>query len=198
AEDADSLNHIPTLIWHTVRNLDGYLYDKNTGSYYYGMCINMAKKGANGHFIVAEALANLFRDRIIATGVWDGIFTDIFCHGAGWTQSGTGRVVDYQRAGYASIADLDVASAAACDTLSAHLRRDGGPNFVLVGNCGPSSERAYYNGWMRENFPYQQGGTWALNVLGGGVWHGYLQDDADHWQPPHNWIFSAATGIPGQ
>src|SRR5262245_8600924 len=44
AEDADSLNHIPTLIWHTVRNLDGYLYDKNTGSYYYGMCINMAKK----------------------------------------------------------------------------------------------------------------------------------------------------------
>jgi len=196
AQDPDSLNHIPTLINHTVRNLNGFLYDKLTGQQYPNSNINMAKKGANGHFIVAEAMGDIMRDHIIATGQWDGIFTDVFCHTVGWTQTGT-QVIDYQRAGYASVADLDVAWAAACDTLASHMRRDGGPNFVLVGNCAMSSEHAYYNGWMRENFPNQGGGTWASNVVGNAIWHGYLPDDIDHRQPPHNWILSWANTSAG-
>src|SRR5262249_26701818 len=123
--------------------------------------------------------------------------TDVFCHTIGWTQQGTNRIVDFQRAGYASLAELDAAWAAASDTLASHLRRDGGPNFVLVGNCGPSSEHAYYNGWMRENFPYQQGGTWQSNMLGDISSRGYLRDDVDHRQPPHNWISSLDRGIAG-
>src|SRR5262249_46645017 len=67
AQDADSLNHIPTLIRDTVRNLDWFLYDKNTGKEYVGENINLAKKGPNGRFIVAEAMANICRDHIIAT-----------------------------------------------------------------------------------------------------------------------------------
>src|SRR5215831_7037938 len=56
AADADSLNHIPTLIRHTVRDLNGFLYDKNTGLEYASSTINIniAKKGAGGHFVVAE------------------------------------------------------------------------------------------------------------------------------------------------
>ena len=193
AEDPDSLNSIPTLIRHTVRDLNGFLYDKNTGLEYANFAINIAKKGANGHFVVAEALANLFRDHIIATGTWDGIFTDVFPHTVAWTQSGTGKVIDLQRAGYATLADLDVAWSAACDTLASHLRRDGGPGFVLVGNGGPSAEHPWYDGWMREDFPYQQGGTWASNLLGDVASRGYFHDDADYMQPPHNWIFSASS-----
>ena len=197
SEDPDSLNHIPTLIRHTVRDLNGFLYDKNTGLEYPNININIAKK-ANGHFVVAEALGNLFRDHIIATGTWDGIFTDIFPHTVGWTQNGTGQVIDYQRAGYASVADLDAAWGAACDTLASHLRRDGGPGFVLVGNGGPSADHVWYNGWMREDFPNQQGGTWASNMLGDVASRGYFHDDADYVQPPHNWIFSAANTTAGQ
>src|SRR5580765_2115135 len=198
SEDPDSLRHIPTLIRHTVRNLNGFLYDKNTGLEYSGFCINIAKKDASGRFIVAGALGDIFRDHIIATGTWDGIFTDVFPHSVGWTQAGTGRVIDYLRAGYASLAALDVAWAAACDTLASHLRRDGGPGFVLVGNGGPSAEHAWYDGWMRENFPNQQGGTWASNMLGDVSSRGYFRDDVDFRPPPHNWIFSAASGIAGQ
>ena len=198
AADADSLNHIPTLIRHTVRDLNGFLYDKATGLEYTGFCINIAKKDASGHFVVAEALGNIFRDHIIATGTWDGIFTDVFCHTVGWTQSMTGHTIDYQRAGYATLADLDVAWSAACDTLASHLRRDGGPGFLLVGNGGPSAEHPWYDGWMRENFPNQQGGTWASNMLGDVASRGYFHDDADFVQPPQNWIFSAASGIAGQ
>ncbi len=194
--DPDSLHHIPTLIRRTVRDLDGFLYDRNTGQEYATIAINLAKK-VNGHYVVAEAMADIMRDHIIATGLWDGIFTDIFCHTVSWTQSGTGRTIDLTRAGYASAAALDAAWAEAADTLAARLRRDGGPDFTLVGNCGGSSEHAYYNGWMRENFPFQQGGTWASNMLGDGSSRGYLKDDEDYVQPPSNWILSASTTAPG-
>lgn len=198
SEDADSLNHIPTLIRHTVRDLNGFLYDKNTRQEYAEENINIAKKGANGHFVVAEALADLFRDHIVATGTWDGIFTDVFPHTIAWTQSGTTNVIDLARAGYATLADLDAAWSAACDTLASHLRRDAGPGFILVGNGGPSAEHAWYDGWMRENFPLQQGGTWSSNMLGDASSRGYLRDNADYVQPPHNWIFTAASGVTGQ
>ena len=42
SEDPDSLNHIPTLIRHTVRDLNGFLYDKVTGQEYVGTNINIA------------------------------------------------------------------------------------------------------------------------------------------------------------
>src|SRR5262249_35418005 len=64
-------------------------------------------------------------------------------------------------------------------------------SFELVGNCGPSSQHETYNGWMRENFPFQQGGTWYSNMLGDVSSRGYLADDRDYVQPPHNWILSA-------
>ena len=197
AGDADSTRHIPTIIRHTVRDLNGFLYDKLTGAEYATIAINLAKQDATGRFVVADAMADIFRDHIIATRLWDGIFTDIFCHTVSWTQNGTGRVIDYQRAGYSSLAALDVAWAAASDTLAARLRGNGGPNFVLVGNCGGSSQHESFNGWMRENFPFQQGGTWYTNMLGDVSSRGYLADDRDYVQPPHNWILSASTTAPG-
>jgi hypothetical protein len=193
--DPDSFNQIPTVIRRTVRDLDGFLYDKNTHLEYPMLNINMAKKGANGHFVVAEALAAIVRDRIIATGTWDGLFADIYCHGAGWLQGGTTNVIDYQKAGYATLADLDLAWAAASDTFASRVRLYGGPNFIFVGNCGASTEHAWCNGWMRETFPYQQGGTWTSNMLGDAASRGYFRDDKEYRQLPHNWIFTApATG----
>ena len=188
--DADSNRHIPTLIRHTVRDLNGFLYDKNTGQEYTDSNINMAKRDIAGRYVVALALADIFRDHIINTGLWDGLFTDVFCHTVGWTQNGTGRVIDHVRAGYPSVAALDAAWAAASDTLAARLRSYAGPGFLLVGNCASSSEHAYYSGWMRENFPFQQGGSWYSNILGDVSSRGYLRDDQDYRQPSSNWILS--------
>ena len=196
SDAADSLNHIPTIIRHTVRDLDGFLYDVN-GQEDPISNINIAKRDASGHFVVAEALGNIFRDHIIATGTWDGIFTDVFGHTISFTPTITGVDIDVQRAGYATLNDLNDAWTAACDTLASHLRRDAGPNFLIVGNGGPSAEHTWYNGWMRENFPYQQGGTWVSNMFGDVSSRGYFRDDADYLQPPHNWIFTAS-GTEGQ
>src|SRR5262249_4283066 len=126
AGDADSTHHIPTIIRHTVRDLNGFLYDKNTGLEYPTIAINIAKKNASGRFVVADAMADIFRDHIIATGLWNGIFTDIFCHTVSWTQQGTPRVIDYVRAGYPSLAALDAAWAEATDTLATRLRQSAG------------------------------------------------------------------------
>ena len=189
---ADSAVHIPTIINHTVRDLNGYLYDKNTGQHYPDNNINLAKKDLSGRYVVAIAMANIMRDHVLATGLWDGVFTDVFCHTIGWTQSGTGRVIDHVRAGYPSVAALDAAWSAAADTLSARLRSYAGPNRLIVGNCGGSSEHTWYNGWMRENFPFQQGGTWYTNMLGHVGSRGYLKDDKDYRQPSSNWMLSVA------
>ncbi len=48
--DADSTHHIPTIIRHTVRDLNGFLYDKITGLEYESNDINIAKKDASGRF----------------------------------------------------------------------------------------------------------------------------------------------------
>ena len=79
AADTDSLRQIPTVIRRTVRDLDGFLYDRVTGREYKYNDINLAKK-VDGHYVVAEALADLFRDRVIASGLWDGLFVDVFPH----------------------------------------------------------------------------------------------------------------------
>jgi hypothetical protein len=195
--DADSLNHIPTIIRHTVRNLNGFLYDQVTGQEFEGTNINLAKRDFTGRYIVAEAMADIFRDRIITTGQWDGLFTDLFPHTVSWLQNGTGRVIDLQRAGYPSLAALDAAWSEAADVLASRLRSDGGPGFRLVGNSGPSAEHAWYNGWMRENFPNQQGGTWATNMLGDVSSRGVFRDDQEYVQPSLDWILSWATATPG-
>jgi len=195
--DADSLNHIPTIIRHTVRDLNGFLYDRVTGGEFEGTNINLAKRDLTGRYVVAQAMADIFRDRILATGQWDGLFTDLFPHTVSWMQNGTGRVIDLAKAGYPSLAALDAAWSEAADLLASRLRSDGGPGFLLVGNSGPSAEHAWYNGWMRENFPNQQGGTWASNMLGDVSSRGVFRDDQDFVQPPLNWILSWATATPG-
>ncbi len=194
AADPDSLNHYPTLYRRTVRDLDGYLYDRVTGQLYAGANVNLAKRDIGGRFVVAEALADLFADRVLGTGAWDGIFLDVYCSTLSWTQDGTHQI-DFARAGYASSAAFDAAWQAGSDTLANRLRRRAPAGMVLVGNCAQSAHQAVFNGWMRENFPFQGGGNWYENMLDGQ--HGYFADDANYRAPAHNWIFTAMLGGTG-
>jgi hypothetical protein len=194
--DTDSLVHLPTLIRRTVRDLDGFLHDRLTGGEYAYANINLARR-VNGRFIVAEALAGILRDRVIASGLFDGLFVDLYCHTVGWTENGTPDRIDALRAGYPDLASLDLAWAEASDTLAALLRRGAPPGFTLMGNCGASAEHAWFNGWMSENFPYQQGGDWTTNMLGDAWYHGYLHDDHAFVPQPLNWLLGFADETPG-
>lgn len=191
AEDADSLHHYPTRYRHLVRNLNGFLYNRVDGQLYPGADVNLAKRDANGRFIVAEGLAALLDTVIVQSGQWDGIFFDVYCQSLLWTQDATHQI-DYSAAGYASISAFDAGWQAGADTLANRIRRLAGGNAILVGNCAGPAHEVSFNGWMRENFPFQDGGTWYANVTSEP--DGYFANDANFQQPAHNYIFSALQG----
>lgn len=184
---ADSLVQFPTRYNHLVRDLDGYLYDK-FGGWYSIANVNLAKRDASGNYVVAESLAVLFDEVILKSGLWDGLFLDIYCDDLAWSQS-PAESIDVVRAGYPDITAFDAAWRAAGDTLASRLRSRAGPGAILVGNCGFGTKYAWFNGWMRENFPYQDGGTWYENMFRAPG--GYFTDDARFRPPPHNYIFTA-------
>ena len=194
--DPDSLNHYPTRYWRTVRNMNGFLY--NRAGQQFGLSnsalsnVNLAKRDAFGHYAVAESLAVLFHDVVVKSGNWDGVFIDAYCDGILWAQNAT-EVIDFVRAGYPNATAFDAAWRAGSDTLAVRLRQLSGPTPILVGNCGFGSKYTVFNGWMRENFPHQGGATWYSNMLNDAG--GYLKDDVNFRHPTNNFIFSG-TGFP--
>jgi hypothetical protein len=190
AEVADSMVHYPTRFRRMVRDLDGFLYDRDGGEYYANN-VNLAKRDSTGRYVVAEGLANLWYDVIIRTGAWDGLYLDIFCNTICWAQ-GSGDSIDVVRAGYPDCATLDYHWLAASDTLALRLRQLAGPDFILVGNCGQGTKYKWFNGWMREDFPYQNGETWLANMYREPG--GYITDEREFQQPTHNYLFTWAQG----
>ena len=195
SNQVDSTVHFPTRYWRTVRDLDGFLY--NTSGGLYGSVSNQScdvnlAKYVNGHYVVAEAIADLFYDAIVKTGIWDGVFVDCFCDDMLWMEA-SGEYVNITRAGYANRTAFAAGWKAGTDTLAARLRRLSGPTQILVGNCAQGTKYTVFNGWMRENFPYQDGGTWYTNMyMDPG---GYTLDEQRFLPPRTNYIYSASSGL---
>src|SRR5262249_60612892 len=99
--------------------------------------------------------------------------------------------IDSVRAGYPDITSFDDGWKAGTDTLAVRLRQRCGPSRVLVGNCATSTKYAWFNGWMRENFPYQNGGTWYSNMTKDPG--GYFSDDRSYLGPTHDYLSSVAS-----
>jgi len=194
----DSLVHYPTRYYRLVRDLGGWLYNQ-AGGQFSGTRVNLAKRDLFGHYVVAEAVADLFYDAVLnnptlvsSSQKWDGIFLDIYCKSILWMESPTEHI-DYVRAGYSTLAAFDAAWSVAIDTLGNRLRRRAGAEITMVGNCAPSQNYATFNGWMRENFPFQNGGDWYQNMYRD--YGGYLPDEVRYLAPRSNWLFSAMLGL---
>ena len=170
-----------------VRDIGGFLYDQAGNEFFCN--VNYSKR-VGGVYVVAEAMANFFYDAIVASGDWDGIFTDSFCNSILWMETPSRRI-DYLRAGYPSLAAFDAGWLAGTDAFANRLRQLAGPNFTLIGNCARGTKYASYNGWMREDFPFQNGGTWYANMYNDPG--GYFLDEERFRAPTHNYIFTAAT-----
>lgn len=191
ARDRDSLRHYPTRYRRLVDNNDGWLYSKQTGGKYYAGNVNLAKRDASGNLVIADSLALLWKDVAIDSGVWDGIFYDILCDEMSWPQ-GHGDSIDFVRAGYATFEEFNASWTAATDTIASRMRRWGGDDFIMVGNCALGTKYSSFNGWMREGFPYQAGGDWYSNMFQEPG--GYMTDERSFRAPRHNYIFSFPVG----
>jgi hypothetical protein len=183
---ADSSVHFPTRYNHMIRDLGGFLYDRQ-GNPYTNYDINLAKRDVNGRYVVAEAIAQLFYDVVGRSGLWDGMFIDVYCDDIRWSETPS-ESIDVVRAGYPNETAFAAAYRAGSDTLAARLRQYMGPDFTLVGNCAVGTKYAWFNGWTREDFPFQDGGTWQVNMNRdpGGI----LVDEARFRQPTANQIVS--------
>ncbi len=183
ASQPDSNVHIPTRLRRMVRDLNGYLYDR-TGQEFPTATVNLAKRQGN-RYVVAEALADFYWLNILQGRQWDGMFLDRFCNSILWDQA-PGDSIDIARAGYSSAAAFDAAWLAGTDTLANRLRRLAGSKPILVGNCATGNKYASMNGWMRENFPHQNGGSWESNMNRDPG--GYFIDDQRFRAPHCNWL----------
>lgn len=178
-----------------------------------GINVNLAHRVQNPDnsytYDVAEAIAETMYEYGRAGRNWDGIFIDVYCPGILWMET-PGHLFDYARAGYNEttptypIANENPANRTAFDTawqeghqrMASRLRElaiaDGHADYPISGNCGQAPARLHseMNGWMRENFPYQNGGNFYTNML---TWPwGSLHQDNNFRAPQYNYIFTAA------
>jgi hypothetical protein len=109
-----------------------------------------------------EAFANHLIE-VIDWSIFDGIFVDELCDSTLWAENGD--TINYAYSGFASLAAFDAAYRAGVIQFLQRLRDGMGPNRYLCGN-GCQLTPSFVNGWMRENFPQQNGGTWLSNMFG--------------------------------
>jgi hypothetical protein len=184
----DTTTNFPWKAWRAVRDTRGILYSTSGQPHQYLYNTNLANRDGFGRYVTAEALADTIAAVVVRSGLWQGLFVDGSGSNIWWAQR-PGDSIDYVRAGYATPADFNAGYAEGQRVFSQRLRDRLGPGFYLCGNGGSSGERDIYSGWMRENFPYLNGGTWEANMLatpGGDP--GYLSDDSLYRSPGLCWL----------
>lgn len=144
-------------------------------------------------YLVAEALAETIYAHSKKSTGFDGIFIDIFCRGVRWQEALYGPI-NLPRAGYPDGTAFDLGWAAGHQRMGERLRElaiaDGQSDYPIAANCAqaPAELHEEMNGWMRENYPYQNGGTFYSNIL---AWPwGYLHQDRNFRAPQLNTIFT--------
>ena len=164
-----------------------------------GMNVNLAHKTA-GVYDLAEDYADLVYNDVYlkqrvnpSQGLWDGVFFDVFCSDPAFIDVGLSSHFDYVRAGYPDAAAFYAGWKGGYDALTTRLRSLIGDNeWPILGNCGQGqpSQWPNTNGWMREGFPSQNGGTWLTNMyreVGG-----YLFEENNFRSPRYNTILAFA------
>jgi len=165
--------------------------------------VNLAYRVSDGQggwdYTLAEDLGTLIATTALDGG-FDGVFFDVFCPSVLWQETGSLKY-DYQRAGYGSN-NADSANRTAFDAgwtaghaaMAAKIRSlIPDPAYPIMGNCSqsPTQVRTTMNGWMQENFPNQNGGTWNTNMYGATTaYTGYFSDEQTFRSTQHNFLFT--------
>jgi hypothetical protein len=190
-----------------------YMQDGTLAGNLYTINVNLAKRVLQPDntykYPVAEGIADIIYNDVYlaldANGrkIFDGIFFDVYCESLSWMEGYTPSTkFDYKRAGYGNdnslTANHDAFMAgwtAGFTALANRIRsRIGDNDYPVIGNCGIGTLYSQLNGWVREDFPFQDGGTWLTNMFR--QTGGYLLGDLNFRNPQYNYLFSGANPIP--
>jgi hypothetical protein len=184
----DTTTDFPWRYWARVRDTDGILWCKGNRPCQW-MNVNVAKPAT------MQALADLILTDVVWPGLWDGLFLDVSparLYGITLSEQDT---IDIARLGFASEMAFHAAWEASHRAFTARLRAGSPPGFPIMANWGEARELDLHNGWMIENFPFQNHGPqddpWTGNMLYN-QWRqpGYLVRDTACVRPTLNWIVS--------
>lgn len=185
-DESDLLSTSNRFLWRQDGTLSGY--DVN-------LAYREQQPDLSYRYSVAEAIAEATYEHAKASRGFDGIFIDVFCPNYLWAENQS-NPWNYVKAGYANQSEFAAGWAAGhqvqADRLRALAIADGQPNYPISGNCAqaPASLHPVLNGWMREAYPFQNGGTFFSNMQ---TWPwGYLHQDRNFLAPQYNYIFTAA------
>ncbi|HVP39695.1 MAG TPA: carbohydrate binding domain-containing protein [Candidatus Saccharimonadales bacterium] len=173
--------------WRMFQRHDWWAYSTNgTPFNYFGNTFDLTNPAAQ------DSLAWLIASRVLASGLWDGLFLDDFCDSNWWKEGSQGQYWDLNRDGQPDAeATDDPLWKAGTDSLVAKIRRLVGPHLILVGNGCQGSKTDRMNGWMREDFP--RIGNWIQNMFLG--W-GYMTNEQRFLAPRYNFVYSTSQGPP--
>lgn len=163
--------------------------------------VNLAKRTDTGDGTYTYTAANELADILLSdignkkdsTGrrLWDGMIFDGTAVDV--TMLANTYAFDYARAGYPDKASFIIGWKAGIQALFTRIRNGiDDETFVLSANGGQGTSSLYpiMNGWMRENFPLQNGGSWQTNMFSDSV--GYFFDQTRYRSPQYNFLFSWA------
>ncbi|TFG89076.1 MAG: hypothetical protein E4H17_01290 [Gemmatimonadales bacterium] len=183
----DTLNCLRRKLWNAVVNTNGFLYSKRYGDYYNPnrsgrdplwsaswYMVNLANQAT------VDSLVSILAQDVIGSGLYDGLFVDLISETMAWT-----AVVDsfdYERAGYPSAKAYEQAWQVGHRRYAAGLRAAAPPGFMITLNWAVPDEKAWVNGSIREEFPYQGGGTWQTNMMA------VFEEERNYLQPPAQWL----------
>ena len=170
-----------------IREHDGYLWNTQGKPF--------SLYGAMGWIDFAKPeLATALADTALAwASGWTGIFSDEMID---LLRDAPGETLDFERAGFVTREAWEAAYAEGRRAYFTRLRKRMS-SAILVANGGQRGPKDIINGWMRENFPHQNGNpaTWESNMLG---WipgdTGYLGDDTSYVQPSLCWLTTMRAG----
>lgn len=136
-------------------------------------------------------------DPVTGAYAYDGVMLDLHQPDFYSVVTSEGDTPDYARlrGGFASRAAFDSAWVQSHHLYMRSLRKAaiqaGRPDFIISGNSRSGVAFQSMNGWMREGWPAQQGGTWHTNLKW--VPGGQVNDaEAFGWKPQMSWVFLAA------
>jgi hypothetical protein len=176
--------------WRMFQNNDWWLYATDgTPFTYFGGTFDLTRPD------VQAGLAGFLWQRVLSTGLWDGIFLDDFCESEYWKQGFNGQLIDENRDGVPDDrAVLDPLWKTGTDSLASKLRQLAGPTMPIVGNCSYGSKWSTMNGWMREDFPYQ--GNWTSNMFS--AQGGYMVNEQKFRSPHFDFVYATSAAPPNQ
>lgn len=144
-------------IWDGLTVIDGFLYATDGTIYPNLFSVNF------GSPKVLELFKKIWREQILGTHLYDGLFLDCCGTDMAWASNTTpgNKELDYKRAGFDSLAANDEARRENLEEFIMWMRwsfLDQSLNMVINGTTPQWIKNSFFNGDMYEGFPSMAGG----------------------------------------